>query len=59
MDSLIQKNRSSTLRTLRGHKAAITVLHAVCKAEYGEDNDDSGYFISGSADCTVISFPCK
>jgi hypothetical protein len=57
MDALPQKNRpSSTVRTLRGHKAAITVLHAVCKAECGEDSDDSGHFISGSADCTVISF---
>ena len=57
MDSLAQKSRPSTLRTLRGHKAAITTMHAVCKAECGEDSDDSGHFISGSADCTVISFP--
>ncbi|MCO5552882.1 hypothetical protein L7F22_006401 [Adiantum nelumboides] len=46
----------SSVRTLRGHKAAVTVLHAVTKAECGEhgvDHDDSGQFISGSADCTV------
>eukprot|EP00250_Pteridium_aquilinum_P022196 c25321_g4_i1 orf=296-3940(-) len=44
------------VRTLRGHKAAVTVLHAVTKAEcrdYGVDNDEVGHFISGSADCTV------
>ncbi|KAI5083987.1 hypothetical protein GOP47_0000156 [Adiantum capillus-veneris] len=46
----------SSVRTLRGHKAAVTVLHAVTKAECGEhgvDHDDTGHFISGSADCTV------
>ncbi|KAJ7559413.1 hypothetical protein O6H91_04G083900 [Diphasiastrum complanatum] len=50
------KRGSSGVRILRGHKAAITALHAVTKSEAGElfgDYEDAGYFISGSADCTV------
>lgn len=54
--SASRRRGPSSVRTLRGHKAAVTVLHAVTKAETGDggvDNDDVGYFISGSADCTV------
>lgn len=51
-----QRRGPSSVRTLRGHKAAVTALHAVTKAECGDngvDNDEVGHFISGSADCTV------
>ncbi|KAH7296013.1 hypothetical protein KP509_26G004000 [Ceratopteris richardii] len=44
-----QKRGPSSIRTLRGHKKAVTVLHAVTKAEcgeYGVDDDEAGFFIS-------------
>ncbi|CAM6088953.1 unnamed protein product [Calypogeia fissa] len=44
------------MRILRGHKAAITALHPGTQSEVGEiigDFEESGYFVSGSADCTV------
>lgn len=47
---------SSGVRLLRGHKAAVTALHAGIRQEMGDcmgDYEDTGYFISGSADCTV------
>jgi len=50
------KRGSSGVRLLRGHKAAVTALHAGTRQEMGDlmgDYEDTGYFISGSADCTV------
>jgi hypothetical protein len=50
------KRGSSGVRLLRGHKAAVTALHAGTRHEMGDcmgDFEDTGYFISGSADCTV------
>lgn len=47
---------SSGVRLLRGHKAAVTALHAGIRQEMGDcmgDYEDTGYFISGSADCTI------
>lgn len=54
------KRGSSGVRLLRGHKASVTALHAGTKREMGDlmgDSEDPGYFISGSADCTVCSAP--
>lgn len=54
--SIGQRRGPSGLRTLRGHKASVTALHAFTKTEVGDTSieyDDAGYFISGSADCTV------
>jgi hypothetical protein len=50
------KRGSSGVRLLRGHKASVTALHVGTRAEMGDlasDSEDSGFFISGSADCTV------
>ncbi|KAG0581684.1 hypothetical protein KC19_4G271700 [Ceratodon purpureus] len=50
------KRGSSGVRLLRGHKAAVTALHAGTRQEMGDcmgDYEDTGYFISGSADCTI------
>lgn len=50
------KRGYSGVRILRGHKGSITALHAVTRREVYDltsDQEDAGYFISGSADCTV------
>lgn len=50
------KRGSSGVRLLRGHKASVTALHAGTRSEMGDlmgDYEDTGYFVSGSADCTV------
>ncbi|CAM6088951.1 unnamed protein product [Calypogeia fissa] len=50
------RKTTSGMRILRGHKAAITALHPGTQSEVGEiigDFEESGYFVSGSADCTV------
>eukprot|EP00271_Cylindrocystis_brebissonii_P022094 TRINITY_DN830_c0_g9_i1.p1 TRINITY_DN830_c0_g9~~TRINITY_DN830_c0_g9_i1.p1 ORF type:complete len:1306 (+),score=216.55 TRINITY_DN830_c0_g9_i1:618-4535(+) len=44
------------VRVLRGHRAAITALHAGTMSELGDllkEGDDVGYFVSGSYDKTV------
>ncbi|KAL2624334.1 hypothetical protein R1flu_008579 [Riccia fluitans] len=48
------KKNPATMRVLRGHKGAITALHTGAR-EGGElvDMDDTGFFLSGSADCTI------
>eukprot|EP00850_Spirogloea_muscicola_P001194 SM000004S15064 [mRNA] locus=s4:1016752:1026454:- [translate_table: standard] len=46
----------SGVRLLRGHKDAVTALHAGTRAELGDlvsQTDDVGYLVSGSADATV------
>lgn len=50
------KRGYSGVRILRGHKGSITALHAVTRREVCDltsDQEDAGYFISGSADCTI------
>jgi len=54
------KRGYSGVRILRGHKGSITALHAVTRREVWDltsDQEDAGYFISGSADCTVSFVP--
>eukprot|EP01018_Ginkgo_biloba_P036033 Gb_36258 [translate_table: standard] len=51
-----QKRGHSGVRILRGHKGSVTALHAVTRSEVWDltgDHEDAGYFISGSADCTL------
>ncbi|BBN12485.1 protein MpSCD [Marchantia polymorpha subsp. ruderalis] len=50
------RKSATGMRILRGHKGAITALHPGTRTEVGDfigDHEESGYFISGSADCTI------
>ncbi|XP_011072936.1 DENN domain and WD repeat-containing protein SCD1-like [Sesamum indicum] len=56
VSAIAQKKVQTTIRVLRGHSGAVTALHCVTKREVWDlvgDRDDSGFFISGSTDCTV------
>lgn len=49
-------SEESNVRTLRGHKSAITALHAGTRSELGDlggDADEVGYFVSGCTDGTL------
>ncbi|KAL3688572.1 hypothetical protein R1sor_014881 [Riccia sorocarpa] len=50
-----QRKSPATMRVLKGHKGAITALHIGGRSEGGEamDMDETGFFLSGSADCTI------
>ncbi|KAK9714124.1 hypothetical protein RND81_06G073100 [Saponaria officinalis] len=51
-----QKKIQSNVRIIKGHGRAVTVLHCVTKREVWDlvaDREDSGFFISGSTDCSV------
>ncbi|XP_021857190.1 DENN domain and WD repeat-containing protein SCD1 isoform X2 [Spinacia oleracea] len=51
-----QKRSQTNVRVLRGHRSAITALHCVTKRDVWDvvsDREDTGFFISGSTDCTV------
>lgn len=53
---IVPKRGHSGVRILRGHKGSITALHAITRSEVWDltsDQEDAGYFISGSVDCTV------
>lgn len=51
-----QKKLQTNVRILRGHSGAVTALHCVTRKEVWDlvgDREDAGFFISGSADCSV------
>ncbi|XP_010677977.2 DENN domain and WD repeat-containing protein SCD1 isoform X1 [Beta vulgaris subsp. vulgaris] len=51
-----QNKIQTNVRVLRGHHSAITALHCVTKREVWDvvgDREDTGFFISGSTDCSV------
>ncbi|XP_031279050.1 DENN domain and WD repeat-containing protein SCD1 [Pistacia vera] len=51
-----QKKLQTNVRVLRGHSGAVTALHCVTRKEVWDlvgDREDAGFFISGSADCSV------
>ncbi|WRX17805.1 cDENN domain - like 3 [Theobroma cacao] len=51
-----QKKMQTNVRILRGHTGAVTALHCVTRREVWDlvgDREDAGFFISGSADCSV------
>ncbi|GLJ48583.1 hypothetical protein SUGI_1024890 [Cryptomeria japonica] len=53
---VVPKRGHSGVRILRGHKGSITALHAITRSEVWDltsDQEDAGYFISGSVDCTL------
>lgn len=57
-----QKRSQTNVRVLRGHRSAITALHCVTKRDVWDvvsDREDTGFFISGSTDCTVSQLLVK
>ncbi|XP_057519264.1 DENN domain and WD repeat-containing protein SCD1-like [Amaranthus tricolor] len=51
-----QKKIQTNVRVLRGHHSAVTALHCVTQREVWDlagDREDTGFFISGSTDCSV------
>lgn len=51
-----QKKTQTNVRLLRGHTGAVTTIHCVTRREVWDlvgDREDAGFFISGSADCSV------